>query len=102
MMGEDGAHLVKDLVNLYLNNVAMLINEMRQGIANQNTDQLQRAAHTLKGNSSQVGALKLSVLSDELEIVAKAGSIEGAESMLEKINQEFSMVKIDLGAEFTS
>jgi CheY-like chemotaxis protein/HPt (histidine-containing phosphotransfer) domain-containing protein len=102
MMGEDAVQIVKELVNLYLNNSDTLINEMRQGIASQNTDLLRRAAHTLKGNSSQVGALKLAALSDELEMVAKAGSVEGAESMLEKINLEFNNVKIDLEARFAT
>jgi HPt (histidine-containing phosphotransfer) domain-containing protein len=100
-MGEDGPQMVKDLVKLYLKDVPTLIDEMRQGIANQNTDQLRRAAHTLKGNSSQVGALKLAALSAELETVAKAGSVEGTESMLEKVLLEFDQVKIDFGAEFT-
>jgi HPt (histidine-containing phosphotransfer) domain-containing protein len=59
-------------------------------------DDLRRAAHTLKGNSSQVGAVRLSSLCFDLEQAVKAGSLESAEKMIEGIQVEFGFVKDSL------
>jgi PAS domain S-box-containing protein len=61
-----------------------------------NLDDLRRAAHTLKGNSSQVGAVHLSSLCFDLEQAAKTGSLESAAVMIELIQAEFTCVKDSL------
>ena len=71
----------------------MLIEDMRQAAGCGNLDDLRRAAHTLKGNSSQVGAVRLSSLCFDLEQAAKAGSLEGVEKMIEAIQAELVFVK---------
>ena len=69
---------------------------MRQAAACGNLEDLRRAAHTLKGNSSQVGASRLSSLCFDLEQAARAGSLEGAEKMIDGIQAELACVKDSL------
>ena len=68
---------------------------MRQAAECGSLDDLRRAAHTLKGNSSQVGAVRLSSLCFDLEPAAKAGILEGAGKRIEAIQAEFACVKKD-------
>jgi HPt (histidine-containing phosphotransfer) domain-containing protein len=96
LMGEEGGQMVAGLVALYLKDSPLLIQDMRQAIEVGNLDGLHRAAHTLKGNSNQVGASRLSGLCFELEQAAKAGSLDGAGGMVERIQAEFACVETEL------
>jgi PAS domain S-box-containing protein len=93
LMGDEGAQMVAGLVTLYLKDTALLIQDMRQAVECANVDDLRRAAHTLKGNSSQVGATYLSSLCFDLEQAAKAGSPPDGIKMIEAIQAEFALVK---------
>ena len=96
VMSEEGGQMVAGLVTLYLKDSPLLIQDMRQAAECANLDDLRRAAHTLKGNSSQVGASRLSSLCFELEQAAKAGSLEDAGKMIERIQAEFADVETEL------
>jgi len=96
LMGEEGVQMVAGLVTLYLKDSPMLIQDMRRAVECGNLDDLRRAAHTLKGNSSQVGASRLSGLCFELEQAAKTGSLDGAAGMIERIQAEFACVETEL------
>jgi CheY-like chemotaxis protein/HPt (histidine-containing phosphotransfer) domain-containing protein len=96
MMGDEGQQMVAGLVTLYLKDTSVLIEDMRQAAGCGNLDDLRRAAHTLKGNSSQVGAVCLSSLCFDLEQAVKAGSLESAEKMIERIQAEFAFVRDSL------
>ncbi len=96
LMGEEGVQMVAGLVTLYLKDSPLLIQDMRQAVECGNLDDLRRAAHTLKGNSSQVGASRLSGLCFELEQAAITGKLEGAGGMIERIQAEFACVETEL------
>jgi CheY-like chemotaxis protein/HPt (histidine-containing phosphotransfer) domain-containing protein len=96
MMGEDGPELTKTLVNLYIEDSPKLIEEMRKSIVGRDASILDRSAHTLKGNSYQMGAFNLAVLCFELEKIGKAGSVEGGDALVEQIECEFARVSNEL------
>ncbi len=100
MMGSDSDQMLTDLIDLYLNNSPMLIEQMRRQIAAQRLPDLQRAAHTLKGNSSQLGAQPLADICFKLELLAKSGSTDGANDLLSQIQAEFSRVEKELQDRF--
>jgi PAS domain S-box-containing protein len=84
---------VQETIDLYLADAPQQIEAIQQAIAQNRPDELRHAAHTLKGNSRSLGAMKLGTLSFELEKIGKSGTIEGAESLLTKLKQEFERVK---------
>lgn len=102
LMGEDAHEMVVDLVDLYINNSPMLIEQMRRQITAQRLPELQRAAHTLKGNSFQLGANALGDICFTMEKLAKSGSIDGAADLLVQIEQEFQRVKQELENRYLS
>jgi histidine phosphotransfer protein HptB len=95
LMGDEGRQMVAGLVALYLKDSPLLIEDMRQASGCGSLDDLRRAAHTLKGNSSQVGAVRLSSLCFDLEQAVKAGSLEQAGQMIEGIQAEFACVETE-------
>ena len=54
------------------------------------------AAHGLKGSSATLGATKLSALCLEMEMKGKDGDMDGAEELLEKIEEAIETAKSDL------
>ena len=95
-MGEGGFEMVKELAILYRKNSAALILDLKEMLDSHEFNNLQRAAHTLKGNSSQVGATRLSGLCFDLEQIAKHETPEGAQAVLEQIKAEFAKVENEL------
>ncbi|MHC8291392.1 Hpt domain-containing protein [Pseudomonas sp. XS1P51] len=51
------------------------------------------AAHSLKGSSSNMGAIRLAKLCDELERRAKQIPLAGIEKLVGEISQEFAIVR---------
>jgi PAS domain S-box-containing protein len=96
MMGKSGVDLAKDLLRMYRKNSLDLIDSLQQTLDQQNLPDLHRAAHTLKGNSGQVGAVRLASMCFTLEQIAKNGSQEGAQAILEQIKEEFGKVECEM------
>nr|WP_218627817.1 Hpt domain-containing protein [Pseudomonas sp. dw_612] len=55
--------------------------------------QLMNAAHSFKGSSSNMGAIRLAELCDELEQRAKHRSLAGIEKLVGEIDGEFAIVR---------
>jgi HPt (histidine-containing phosphotransfer) domain-containing protein len=88
--------MVAELVEIYLQDSPALITQIQKQITARDFDTLRRAAHTLKGNSNQIGAMTLADLSAKFEEMAKAGSLKDAKIMLDKLQSEFNRVNIEL------
>jgi HPt (histidine-containing phosphotransfer) domain-containing protein len=55
--------------------------------------QIFEAAHSFKGSSSNMGALVLASLCHELEQLAKDNDLQGAGILVDKIEQEFDLIR---------
>ncbi len=70
----------------------------RAGLAAGDAEAVRRAAHSLKSNCANFGALALSGQCRELEILAKAGSLEGGTDLLARIAAGYQQAHAALGA----
>ena len=55
--------------------------------------QIFETAHSFKGSSSNMGALVLASLCHELEQLAKDNDLQGAGVLVDKIEQEFDLIR---------
>ena len=92
MMGESAS----ELITLFLEDALELLAKMRESVAEGDAETLQRAAHTLKGNSATLGAMRLSGLCKELEFMGREGKLEGAVGKVAQIEAEYERVKAAL------
>ncbi|MBI4790760.1 MAG: GAF domain-containing protein [Chloroflexi bacterium] len=93
--GED-AEFMQELINAFLADAPQLLAQMRDAFGANQLDDFRRAAHSLKSTSANFGALNLSALAKELELVAKAGALEGAGDKLTRVEEEYARVKEEL------
>ncbi len=89
---------IADLVGEYFSDSLKLIGHMRQALAANEIDNFRRAAHSLKSTSANFGAMTLSALAKELEMMAKAGSLDGAAEKITRVEEEYGRVKAELAA----
>jgi HPt (histidine-containing phosphotransfer) domain-containing protein len=71
---------------------------METAIVTGNAEQLRRAAHSLKSNSANLGAMALSARCKELEMMGKAGTLEGADGKLAVVTQGYEQARAALEA----
>jgi HPt (histidine-containing phosphotransfer) domain-containing protein len=73
----------------FLEDAPKLLAEIRRGLEAGKADTVRIAAHSLKSNAAQFGALELSALSRELEALARGGDLSGASELTERIEAAY-------------
>lgn len=90
---------LSEFIATYLENSPLLISKIEHGLISNNTEEIFMNAHQLKGGSGSLGAMKLAELAKDIEHMSKNGSVDGVQSLLLQLKEEFSLVEEDLKAE---
>lgn len=99
-MGTDGADdFVTELIDVYLAESAACVTTLTDAAARRDAPGLRRAAHSLKGSSSAVGARTLAGVCETLEALAAIPTFEGMPALLTAIADELARVRAALQAE---
>jgi len=95
---EYGEDFLVDLIDVYLADTPNRIAQMRESVDGSDTDTLIREAHTLKSSSANVGAMRLSALAKQMELVWQTGNFAGMADDVREFEDEFIQVKAALEA----
>lgn len=74
---------LKELVDAYLESTPDLFATMRKAGAEGDAPALQRAAHSLKTGSANMGALAFAAQCKELEYIGRSGTLDGVEARID-------------------
>lgn len=96
-MGGD-ADLIIELIDLYQNEAAKLVETIRTGLQNDDWPVVKRAAHSLRGSSSNLGILQMALIADDLEHLP-LNDMAAAGSLLLNLEQELIRVYVILDEE---
>jgi len=96
MVGDD-PEFVGEIVDAYLADAPEQIRGMTEALAAGDITTFGRHAHTLKGNSRNVGATALAEIARTLEEQARAGDTTDAESRIAAADEELGRVTAALG-----
>jgi CheY-like chemotaxis protein len=80
-----GIEVLKDLAGIFLTECPKLLKDLRQGLADEDVEATQRAAHTLKGAARILAANRLTEITSEFELLAKNRQLETIRSRVEEI-----------------
>ena len=94
-VGGDTAFL-GELIDTYFNDATELLATMHRALPDGKAEEFRRAAHSLKSNSANLGAMRLSALAKELEMMGKAGVLDGAADKIAQAESEYAQVKVAL------
>jgi HPt (histidine-containing phosphotransfer) domain-containing protein len=84
-----GDEFLAEIIDVFLADSPALIASLRSSLDRRDTDELRRAAHTLKSNASTLGAATLAELCRVVEQRAKDGRVAGLSPDVEQIEQEY-------------
>jgi signal transduction histidine kinase/HPt (histidine-containing phosphotransfer) domain-containing protein len=89
--------LIHRLIPIFLDDEApRLLSEINQSIQTEDAEAITHAAHTLKGTSNALGALKLGRLCQQLEAQSQHGDLDGIDRLLAQIETEYQLVNQEL------
>lgn len=84
--------LVQRIVSLYLESSGPLMHEIRQGLKQKDLSRAQRAAHSLKSSSANVGARRLAEYFRKLDGACREGRQDRGVELMPLIEQEYTDV----------
>ena len=84
--------LIEELIVLYLSDTRLRLVELSAAMDRQDTHALQRATHSIKGSSSNVGVMRMAALCVELEEKLEARSIGELDASQDQLEEEFERV----------
>jgi signal transduction histidine kinase/DNA-binding response OmpR family regulator len=80
--GAQAAPLLGNLTRVYIENTEKLLDTMATALSEGNATSLFHAAHTVKSSSANLGAMRLSSVSREIEEAARAGRLDGLDARM--------------------
>ncbi len=92
VMGDEFAHLLQTFV---VDSVARIA-AVQEAAAIADSDALRRAAHSFKGSSGNMGALRLCELCHQIEECARRGEVDPCLPLIAQLDQEFALVQNEL------
>ncbi|BAY30180.1 multi-sensor hybrid histidine kinase [Nostoc carneum NIES-2107] len=95
---KDGATFLVEMIDCYLEDSPLLLQQMKTAVAQGDAKTLYRLAHSWKSSSDYLGATKLANLCRELEAIASTG-ITNVKDKLQHLEAEFVKVQVALQQE---
>jgi HPt (histidine-containing phosphotransfer) domain-containing protein len=92
------SEFLRELLDEYFKDSPVQFNNMTTALSSNNAEDFRRAAHSLKSNSANFGALDLSLRFKQLEDLGKSGNLDGGEALVAQANAKYLQVKTALEA----
>jgi HPt (histidine-containing phosphotransfer) domain-containing protein len=93
-----GDDFLGEVIDAFLADAPELMATLGRSLDEHSTEELRRAAHTLKSNGATLGAETFADLCRTLEQCAKAGELDGASELVDQIEQQYEPLKEALSA----
>ena len=98
LQDENNPTLVADITELFLNDSATHMRNISTAIENANPAELLSAAHRYLSGIENLGAIQMRDICMELEALGRAGTTEGAASLLQDLRKSFDVTREHLQA----
>jgi histidine phosphotransfer protein HptB len=95
---DDSAGFLKELIDIYLQDTPVRLAEIVTALATQDATAAMRAAHSIKGSSSNFGATGLAALAHQIELQGKTGNLTETAATLGTLRGEYDRVAAALTA----
>lgn len=90
--------LLREIAGVFLQEYRNIISEINIALKDGNTAALERNAHTLKGSVATFGTGPVFELAFELERIGRGGDLDGARSVLARLNAGLEQLRLELEA----
>ncbi|MEA5574874.1 Hpt domain-containing protein [Anabaena sp. UHCC 0451] len=95
MLGNDEI-VFTQVVKCYLSESSQLLQDINAFLKNQNAQMIEQTAHKLKSSSASMGAVTLSQLCLQMEIMGQSGNLASSIDVFSQLEQEYQKVEMTL------
>ena len=93
-----GMEFVIEVVDVFLADAPALMTSLRSSLEREDTEEVRRAAHTLKSNGSTLGAMAFAELCRTVEQHAKDGRLNRVSQLVDQIDDEYRTLRETLAS----
>ncbi|MDQ4128228.1 MAG: PAS domain S-box protein [Actinomycetota bacterium] len=93
------AELLSELARIFLDDTSSRLAALREAIEDGDAPAVERAAHTLKGSSGNMGATKMANICSRLQEAGASGDLSRVPGLPKALEEEFERVRLALEAE---
>ncbi|MCK5877633.1 MAG: response regulator [Candidatus Marithrix sp.] len=90
---DEKPNMLDKLLNLYMDKMPTRIEELYQANLKQDPESLFKISHNIKSNSATIGAMQMTKIAKELEMLGRSGSTENAKYLIEQIDKNYQQLK---------
>ncbi len=98
---DDNDEFLREIIGIFLADTPVRIAELETSLAAGDLASFTRAAHSIKGSSSNLGAVALRAVAENLEHRARTNGLKGAGEFIPVITAEFARTQVELLALLT-
>ena len=91
-----GADFISELAQAYFEETPLLLSKLQDALARQDCDLFRQAAHSIKSTSNSFGALEFGALARDLEMLGRAGNLDGAPGKVQTLVSDYVHVQKSL------
>ena len=99
LKGIGGDKMVRQVIALYLSSSSTLVDGLREGLVEGDTEAVRQGAHALKSSSLNIGAAALVDLTRKLEEMGRTGELVHREKYIGELNALYVQTVLALKAE---
>ena len=99
LQGEGEPDILNELIELFLDEVPTQLKALGEAAQMGETQSVERIAHTLKGSSASMGALRMEALCAELEEAGRSEDLSAVSGQISRLEEEFGRVRAVLEKE---
>lgn len=88
--------VLTDVLALFLEEVPPRMARLRNAWASGNIEEMQRAAHSLKGSAGNIGAHGMFDVCKQLDGLGRSGTLDAAAPLIEALDAEFGKVEAEI------
>lgn len=88
-----GGKLLGEMIALFINAAPERIEAARTALSARDAKATEMALHSLKSSSAQLGAMRMQRLSEKGETLARTGSLDDVEPLVQDLEQEYPRVQ---------
>ena len=92
----DNDEFLRDITGIFLEDTPLRIKELETSLEKGDAPTFVRAAHTIKGSSSNLGALALRATAERLEYQSRTSGLVDVATDIAALKNEFAVLQVEL------
>lgn len=93
---DDDDAFLKDIIGIFLEDTPERITELKQSLKAYDQPKFTRAAHSIKGSASNLGARFVRAAAEKLEHQSRNSGLDGLDDLVAGLESEFATAKAEL------